>query len=124
MPPSREGAAPPWREPGCGRSRVPSKPRDDGAGHAVTPGCRLWLDGWDAREGACDILELSPEGVTIALPDGRRSRWGQRGQLLIGQVGGDHYALPVSVRGVKPSPSAWIVELAFADDEPWAYRRG
>ncbi|MFN9623325.1 MAG: hypothetical protein ACK587_10915 [Cyanobacteriota bacterium] len=89
----------------------------------VTPGCRLWLEGWEARDGACDIVELSPEGVTIAIPDGRRSRWGQRGQLLIGQVGGDHYVLPVAVRGVKHCPSASIVELAFPDNERWAYRR-
>jgi hypothetical protein len=82
------------------------------------------LDGWKAHEGACDILELSATGVTIAIPEGRRSRRGQQGQLLIGPADGDHYVLPVFVSRVKHSPSAAIVELVFPENERWAYRRG
>ena len=118
-----EGFAPSPPAGDWGR-RASGKSSKDPSGRTVNPGCRLWLEGWDARQGACDILDLSPEGVTIAIPQGCGSRRGQRGQLLIGPVGGDHYALPVAVRCVKHSRTASIVELAFPDNEPWSYRRG
>ncbi|MEB3260285.1 MAG: hypothetical protein VKP63_06650 [Cyanobacteriota bacterium] len=91
---------------------------------AVSPGCRLWLEGWDGQDGACDILELSPHGVTIALAHGPRSPWGDRGELQIGPPGGDHYALPVAVRRVRHSPDASILELVFPKEERWSYHCG
>jgi len=91
---------------------------------AVSPGCRLWLEGWDGQDGACDILELSPHGVTISLSHGPRSPWGERGELLIGPPGGDHYALSVAVRRVKHSSDASILELVFPENERWSYHCG
>ncbi|MFN7677219.1 MAG: hypothetical protein ACK5QW_01320 [Cyanobacteriota bacterium] len=112
-------------DPGWGRATGATWPRGAGSGGGpVTPGCRLWLEGWEAQGGPCDILELSPHGVTIAIPEDRRPRGGQHGQLLIGPADGGHYALPVTVRRVKRSPSASIMELVFLDNERWAYRRG
>ncbi|MBM5816200.1 MAG: hypothetical protein FJ083_06315 [Cyanobacteria bacterium K_Offshore_surface_m2_239] len=102
-------------------------PRRDDSGEevvAVSPGCRLSLEGWDGQDGACDILELSALGVTISLSHGPRSPWGERGELLIGPPGGDHYALPVAVRRVRHSPDASILELVFPENERWAYHPG
>jgi hypothetical protein len=82
------------------------------------------LEGRDAHEDSCDILELSAEGVTIALRDGRVARPGQLGQLLIGPAEGAHYTLPVAVRWVKSSRTASILELAFPASERWTYSRG
>jgi hypothetical protein len=79
------------------------------------------MEGWDGQDGACDILELSTHGVTIALAHGPRSPWSERGQLLIGLPGEDHYAVPVAVRRVKHSPEASILELVIQDDAPWSY---
>jgi hypothetical protein len=79
------------------------------------------LEGRDGQEGACDILELSAEGVTIAIPAGAAVRQGQSGQLLIGPAEGGHYALPVAVRWVKLSTSAAILGLAFPAAERWTY---
>jgi len=90
----------------------------------VTPACRLRLEGRDAHEDSCDILELSAEGVTIALRDGLVARPGQLGQLLIGPAEGAHYTLPVAVRWVKSSRTASILELAFPASERWTYSRG
>ena len=87
----------------------------------VRPTCRLRLEGRDGQEGACDILELSAEGVTIAIPAGAAVRQGQSGQLLIGPAEGGHYALPVAVRWVKLSTSAAILGLAFPAAERWTY---
>ncbi len=87
----------------------------------VRPSCRLLLEGGGAREGPCDILALSSEGVTISLQEGRVIRRGQHGQLLIGPAGGSHYTLPVAVRMVKPSMNAAVVELTFSTSERWTY---
>ena len=95
-----------------------------GQGGPVTPGCRLWLEGWDGQEGACDIVELSAHGVTIALSHVSRSPRGVRGDLLIGPPGEDHYAVPVAVRHERRSPEASILELEFQDNERWSYHRG
>lgn len=97
---------------------------DDRLGVSVIPSCRLRLQGREAREGACDILELSAEGVTIALRDGRAARRGQQGQLVIGPAEGDHYVLPVAVRWVRSTSSAWMVGLAFPAAERWTYHPG
>ena len=99
----------------------PCAPRA-GAG-AITPACRLRLEGRGAREGACEILELSAEGVTIALKAGWAARPGQHGSLLIGPAGGGHYILPVAVRWVKPSPTTSVVGLALPASERWIYSR-
>ena len=93
-------------------------------GASVIPSCRLRLQGREAREGACDILELSAEGVTIALRDGRAARRGQQGQLVIGPVEGDHYVLPVAVRWVKSSSTTWMLGLALPATERWTYHCG
>ncbi len=89
----------------------------------MLPVCRLRLEGQDARGGTCDILDMSAEGVTIAIPNGRVARRGQQGQLLIGPAEGDHYALPVAVCWVKTSPSTAIVGLAFPKTERWTYHQ-
>ncbi len=109
-------------ESSLARGEAPPTKAEDAV--AVTPGCRLWLEGWDGQDGACDILELSPHGVTIALAHRPRSPWGDRGELLIGPPGGDHYVLPVAVRRVKHSPDASILELVFPKNERWSYHRG
>ncbi|MEB3318185.1 MAG: hypothetical protein VKO39_08625 [Cyanobacteriota bacterium] len=103
-------------------SRRPWSARRESA--PLTPACRLRLEGRDANGDCCDILELSAEGVTIALREGRFARPGQQGQLLIGPAEGAHYTLPVAVRRVKDSPSAIILELAFPTSERWTYSRG
>lgn len=90
----------------------------------VTPTCRLRLEGRDAQEGACEILEISAEGVTIAIPDRGAARQGQQGQLLIGPAEGGHYALPVAVRWVKPAHKTFILGLAFPAAEHWRYACG
>jgi hypothetical protein len=94
------------------------------AAAAVTPACRLRLEGGETLESACDILQLSPGGVTIAINDGRVARRGQNGHLLIGPAEGDHYTLPVAVRRVKPFWSASFLELGFPPTEPWSCKRG
>ncbi len=116
----REGAAPLESAVDQGADRASSG--EDAA--AVSPGCRLWLEGWDGQDGACDILELSPHGVTISLSHGPRAPWGDRGELLIGPPGGDHYALPVAVRRVKHSADASILELVFPVNERWSFHPG
>lgn len=88
---------------------------------AVRPACRLRLEGRHAHDGACDILELSAEGVTIALNPGQAASPGQQGQLLIGPAEGGHYTVPVAVRWVRPSPTAAVVGLAFPATERWTY---
>ncbi|MEB3333520.1 MAG: hypothetical protein VKP70_00895 [Cyanobacteriota bacterium] len=98
--------------------------RSPGGSLPVNPLCRLRLQGRDAREGACEILELSAEGVTIAIGDGRAARRGQQGQLLIGPAEGDHYVLPVAVRWVRSSSTTSMVGLAFPASERWTYHRG
>jgi hypothetical protein len=87
----------------------------------VLPSCRLRLNGGQAHEGACDILELSSDGVTIVLPERHAARRGQQGQLLIGPAEGSHYTVPVAVRWVKPSPTATVLGLAFPETEHWFY---
>ena len=92
---------------------------------SVTPTCRLRLDGREVQEGVCDILELSSEGVTIAMRQARAGRRGQQGALLIGPAGGDHYALPVAVRWVKPATTTTtVLGLSFPTTERWTYNRG
>jgi len=100
-------------------------PRQEALAKAsVTPTCRLRLDGREAQEGVCDILELSSEGVTIAIRHARAGRRGQQGQLLIGPAGGDHYALPVAVRWVKPATTTTtVLGLSFPTAERWTYNR-
>ena len=87
----------------------------------VTPTCRLRLEGRDGQEGTCEILELSVEGVTIAIPAGGAARRGQHGQLLIGPAEGGHYALPVAVSWVKASITSSILGLVFPAAERWTY---
>ena len=91
----------------------------------ISPTCRLRLDGREVQEGVCDILELSSEGVTIAMRQARAGRRGQQGALLIGPAGGDHYALPVAVRWVKPATTTTtVLGLSFPTTERWTYNRG
>jgi hypothetical protein len=82
------------------------------------------LEGQDGQEGACDILELSADGVTIAIPAGGALRQGQHGQLLIGPAEGGHYALPVAVRWVEFSTTRSILGLVFIAAERWTYNGG
>ena len=91
---------------------------------AVAPPCRLRLEGGEDQEARCEILELSAEGVTIAISDSKPAHQGQHGQLLIGPAQGDHYALPVAVRWVQPATNISILGLLFHTTEHWAYNRG
>lgn len=111
------------REPRCLMRPVTACASSPSAREAAAfrPTCRLRLEGRNAQEGACDILELSAEGVTIALHPDRAARSGQQGQLLIGPADGAHYTLPVAVRWVKASPTASVVGLAFPATERWTY---
>jgi hypothetical protein len=113
-----------WTRSSVARSAWPSPPaRDRRPGMAVLPHCRLRLEGREGPEGDCDILELSPEGVTIAVPEGCVAWRGQEGQLLIGPAEGDHYAVPVAVRWVRATARSAIVGLAIPEVERWTYRR-
>ena len=113
---------PPPRRPTGAWPRAPRQGTLDAA--PVTPTCRLRLEGQDGQEGACDILELSAEGVTIAIPAGGAPRQGQQGQLLIGPAEGGYYALPVAVRWVKLSTTTSILGLEFPAAERWTYNCG
>lgn len=90
----------------------------------VSPPCRLRLEGGAIEETHCEILDLSADGATLALGAPRAARRGQQGRLLIGPPNGDHYALPVVVTSVRPAPSAWVLEVAFATAGRWTYNRG
>jgi hypothetical protein len=105
------------------RSRCPVGPSRLGTREPlpVAPTCRLRLEGREAQEGACDLLELSAEGVTVAIREGRAPRQGDHGHLLIGPAEGSHYVLPVAVRWVKPSTTASILGLVFPEAERWTY---
>jgi hypothetical protein len=69
----------------------------------------------------CEILELSSEGVNIAISKGRAVRQGQHGRLLIGSPEGDHYELPVDVSWVEPEASFSVLGLSLPSPPDWRF---
>ena len=86
-----------------------------------SPPCRLWIEGGEAEEATCEILELSSEGVNISISKGRAVRQGQHGRLLIGSPEGDHYELPVDVSWVEPEASFSVLGLSLPSPPNWRF---
>jgi hypothetical protein len=86
-----------------------------------SPPCRLWIEGGEAEDATCEILELSSEGVNIAISKGRAVRQGQHGRLLIGSPEGDHYELPVDVSWVEPEASFSVLGLSLPSPPDWRF---
>ncbi|MEB3243456.1 MAG: PilZ domain-containing protein [Cyanobacteriota bacterium] len=89
----------------------------------VSPPCQLRLEGAEGAPANCQILELSSEGVNIAVKGGQGVRSGQQGRLLIGPPEGDHYELPVAVSWVEPDAPIAVLGLAFPSSQRWVYSR-
>ncbi|MFM7237414.1 MAG: hypothetical protein ACKOYK_11735 [Cyanobium sp.] len=90
---------------------------------AFSPPCHLRLEGGEASEATCEILELSAEGVNIAITGGSSVRQGQHGRLLIGPPEGDHYELPVDVSWVQPAASIAVLGLNLRTPPNWRLAR-
>lgn len=86
-----------------------------------SPPCRLRIEGAEAEDATCEILELSSEGVNIAISHGRAVRQGQHGRLLIGSPDGDHYELPVDVSWVEPEASFAVLGLSLPSPPNWRF---
>lgn len=86
-----------------------------------SPPCRLWIEGGEGEDATCEILELSSEGVNIAISKGRAVRQGQHGRLLIGSPEGDHYELPVDVSWVEPEASFSVLGLSLPSPPDWRF---
>jgi hypothetical protein len=86
-----------------------------------SPPCRLWIEGGEPEDATCEILELSSEGVNIAISKGRAVRQGQHGRLLIGSPEGDHYELPVDVSWVEPEASFSVLGLSLPSPPDWRF---
>jgi len=91
--------------------------------HAVSPPCQLRLEGAEGGAASCQILEISSEGVNIAVTGGQEVRSAQQGRLLIGPPEGDHYELPVAVSWVEPKAPMAVLGLAFPSSQRWIYSR-
>lgn len=104
----------PAHRPGVGR--VPSS-------HFFSPPCRLRLEGENQPEATCEILELSPEGVKIAIRGDQLVHQGQHGRLVIGQPDGDHYEVPVDVNWVKVAASQALLGLSLPTPSHWRFAR-
>lgn len=85
-----------------------------------SPPCRLRIEGGEA-EDACEILELSSEGVKIAISTHRAVHQGQQGRLLIGAPEGNHYEVPVDVSWVKPVASFSVMGLRLLSPPHWRF---
>lgn len=90
---------------------------------AFSPPCHLRIEGGEATEASCEILELSAEGVNIAIKGESAVRQGQHGRLLIGPPEGDHYELPVDVSWVKPARSIAVLGLSLPTSPSWRFAR-
>lgn len=90
---------------------------------AFSPPCRLRLEGDGAPEENCEILELSSDGVSIAMVGHRAVHKGQHGRLVIGPPEGDHYELPVDVSWVDPSTSISVLGLTLQTPPHWRFAR-
>lgn len=88
-----------------------------------SPPCRLKLEGGEDPDTTCEILELSREGVNIAIKGGKAVHKGQHGRLLIGPPEGDHYELPVDVAWVEAASSIAVLGLAIPSAQCWVFSR-
>lgn len=100
-----------------------ASPSQSGPTIPFSPPCRLHLDGGENPETSCEILELSAEGVSIAISGGGPVHKGQHGRLLIGPPEGDHYELPVDVSWVEPAASIAVLGLAIPSARRWTFSR-
>ena len=88
-----------------------------------SPPCQLRIEGGEATEATCEILELSAEGVNIAIVNGSAVHSGQQGRLLIGPPEGDHYELPVDVSWVTPAATIAVLGLNLRTPPNWRFTR-
>ena len=88
-----------------------------------SPPCHLRIEGGEATEATCEILELSAEGVNIAIKGESAVRQGQHGRLLIGPPEGDHYELPVDVSWVQPAAPIAVLGLSLPTPPHWRFAR-
>lgn len=88
---------------------------------SFSPPCRLRIEGGEAEDATCEILELSTEGVKIAIRTNRAVRQGQYGRLLIGAPEGDHYELPVEVAWVNPFARFSVMGLSLPHPPAWRF---
>ena len=86
-----------------------------------SPPCRLRIEGGEAEDATCEILELSTEGVKIAIRPDRAVCQGQHGRLLIGSPEADHYELPVDVSWVEPEASFAVLGLSLPSPPHWRF---
>lgn len=90
---------------------------------SFSPPCRLRIEGGEAEDATCEILELSTEGVKIAIRTNRSVMKGQHGRLLIGSPEADHYELPVDVSWVEAASSFSVLGLSLPSPPHWRFAR-